>query len=684
MDQPAASCATPPGKKGRSRLGRILKWAGIAFGALLLLLALAALFVVYKATRKFPLEIIDVVPPDAVAYAEFENLASSWPQAMEFLDAVRKSPRYKTAVRTDPMFREIRVDEKIDSALAALSGFKEKSGVDPFEAAFGYKTAVAVFADPAPAPAAGRAGAGTAAVPGVKFTFAAFTFLTGLKVRIAALFADPVLSRAAPEGMEISDCGGFTGVKVKTPSGPEDIYFAVLKDLLVVSNRRSAMESVLQLSSSGISGSLGARPEFRDAFVAQDSGCICRYWVDFKAADSLLDIRKKSEVKVSTFPFVYIGRYLNGAQRGVVDLENAVSISGTVRLEPGSGTIRTDGRMIYAGGKFNPFLVRTYGLEAAEPFDSRVAPAGTACSFSVRKDWRELWDQLGYEGDADSRESFLKLNESFADAFTRIAANLGSDFAVFFKASPFAGPPRQGFQPPLPWLCLAAVSPDPEAVAGEISGIFNSQIEKFAAKAPPSEVPILKTESLEDARITYVDNLPMEVRSEVSPDFKPGFFTRGSQIVVFTSLEFAKEVIGATSRRGLLAGEEGYAQARASVGDKSSLSLFVDGDRLFSLMASYRLLLAEEMRPLDWKEGNRIIEQTYGRNLPPDQMKMRQDAYEAAVRKKQGEIAAKLAQRFENLKFVKTFALSCRYAANEVNKTPSGLEYSLAVILDLD
>jgi len=122
---------------------------------------------------------------------------------------------------------------------------------------------------------------------------------------------------------------------------------------------------------------------------------------------------------VASFPFVYIARYVNALQGAVLDLKNTRAVAGALRLDEEGGAVVLQGVVRY-GDEANPFLMKTYGLAPAEPLAAGCAPRGSVLAFSLGKDLREFWDQLGYEGDADARESFLKLQSEHGVLFDAV------------------------------------------------------------------------------------------------------------------------------------------------------------------------------------------------------------------------------------------------------------------------
>jgi hypothetical protein len=654
-----------------------------------LLLGIAALIVLYKATRKFPREIIDVLPADAVVYAEADYLAESWPDLEAFLEKLRESKRYQSISVTEPVFRKAKIDEQIGRALAGLEQVREQAGFDPVVAAFSYKSALAVYAEegdsppPPPAPAATAPAEGKA--KGLRLpplSFVACTYIQGLRVRVAALFAEKALSWFGPEGVEIESREGYTAVTWAQGGKKTTLYFAVLQDLVVVSNRSERMEQVLSLAASGIGSNLSNRPEFSDAVSRLDFEAPHQawFWTDFEALDRLLGIQKRADIKVTTFPFVYLARYANGLQRGIVDLKNTSTSVGTLHLDTEAGALVFSGLMLYS--RFNPFLVGSYKLDPVPPLGPELAPADAVFSFSVVKEFREFWDQMGDAPDPRTRESFLKLNEKYRDFFDEIIQSLGKEYTVFFKPSPLSHSSRPDTPPAMPLFCLAARCPDPSTVAQSISGIFHAEIDRYVQRAPAADLPRLVTASRSGVEVTYFDNLPPEAR-EVSPDFQPGFYVHGDYIVVFSSLAFAFEVIDRVRGGRTLSTNETYAAAGEFPGAGSHVSFYVGGSGFFSMMQAYRHLLAREMKRLNWDEGNRQIRAQYGAGLSEGEMVKHRDAYERFIQRKQGEIAARLSSRFENLKIIRSLAFRGTYLTHPVNRTPQGLGFRGVLTLDL-
>lgn len=679
MAELTAPIEAAPGFFRRHR--RLFVILGAVAGCLVLALVVVLATVLYKASRVFGRPLPDLVPEDAAVYVEAIEFPRSWPDVEAFLEGFSQSRVLRELTANHPGFRKARLDRAAAELPAALARIRDETGVDALQALAGTETALALYLPEETPPA-----------PGIKAAPAppSFLFCTRLGtrlVRIAALFPRTVASRAAASsgGRIVFDGSGpIPAFTLPAGSWPPSVHFAVLADVLLVSDRPELLERALALAGSDLPMGLSSVPLYREATQAASAALppgAFRFWADFDRFDRYTKIRDRADLKIPLYPYNFAAQYLNELQHGVVDLQACHAAAGRIFVDP-TGRLEVEGLLLDGSGapagpsaEFRP----------ATLFGADSGPPGALTWVSVQQSFPEFWDRLGRGGSDRERGIYDRIMTSYGDAIRRILPDLGPDVAILFRSHPDAV--RMSSEPPLPWAAAVLRCRDPGTVSLLLREILMAELEKLVKNMKDDPPPFLTPpRRIGEAEVTFIEDIPPGVKSPICADFAPGFATWRDRIILFTTQGYLNDILAVLSGGGqALKDVEPLATCKERFLPGANVHLFLDPARIAEAVSqpAYRQGIASLMVPTDqqrWVEIRESLERRHGA-LPPDELDRLMRAEMATIQGEQARVAAELPRSAAALRLLRAFGLSAVYL-NGADGRRAGLHARATVLLE--
>jgi hypothetical protein len=640
MESPVSSGA-PAGFLRRHK--RFFLVLGGIFLLFVLVVVVGLVTVLYKASQVYSRPVPDIVPHDAAIYVECLELREHWPDVEGFLATVRNSRSYRGLDTLSPAWRKLGVDRALDEMLEGLRRTREDFGLDLLEAAASSETALALFLPPEGAePMEGKR---------PKPSFLIYTRLSTWRVRIAALFPGTVAGFAAQGNLAYDGSGPHGKLVISGKKASSSLFFTVLKDVLILSDRSDLLDRTLTLADSEVPTGLASNPGYIAAMEATTPAepAPIRFWVDFDKFDTLTKVRKKSEFRLALYPFNYAGQVLNELQRAVVDLKACRTLAGWIDLGE-DGRVEAEGAFLYAGA--GESLLPSTVFEPNGAFASKIVPAGALTHVTVQGSFGDFWRSLLSGKKSDGKGSFDKFLEKYGERIDGLLPDLGPDFGVFFRSHPRAATP--GEPPPVPWTGVALRCRDPHSVTALIREIFDEQATHLAKKT--DLVPYLSgPQTVGEMEILFVEDITQGVRDPIAPDFAPGIATWRDHLILFTSREYVFDMVESLQgNRPSLAEDPVIRSLRGDPPSPSNFSVFIDTHAVADAVAQprYRMGIAKIMLPDDnawWNEVNDEIRRKFG-TLPEPAFERHQEQY---LRKRLSERSRRAVEIAKNASILK-------------------------------
>ncbi|MHC4601349.1 MAG: hypothetical protein ACYS47_20325, partial [Planctomycetota bacterium] len=516
-----------------------------------------------------------------------------------------------------------------------------------------------------------------------KPSFLMYTRLSTWRVRIAALFPGTVAGLAAQGDLAYDGSGPHGKLVLSGGKTSTSLYFTVLKDVLIVSDRSDLLDRTLALAESEVPTGLASNPEYITAMEATTTidPAPIRFWVDFDKFDDLTQVRKKSEFRLALYPYNFGGQVLNEMQRAVVDLQACRTLAGWADFGE-DGRLEAEGTFLYAGA--GESLSPATAFEPTEAFASKIVPTRALSFVTVQGAFTDVWKNLTSGGKRDGKGTFDKFMEKYGDRIDGLLPELGPDLAVFFRSHPLAA--TQGEPPPVPWTGLVVRCRDPHSVTALIREIFDDQAAHLAKES--DLVPYVSgPQIVGDMEILLVEDIPEGIRNPIAPDFSPGIATWRNHLILFTSKEYVFDMVESLQGSRPSLGQDPVIRTlRGDSPSPSNFTLFIDAHAVAEAVAQprYRLGIAKMMTPIDdfwWKGVNAEIWQKYGK--PDPAIERHQEPYLRKRLMDRSRRAVEIAKNAAILKVLRAIDVSGTYLGDGRGRR-TGLRARLTLLFDTE
>lgn len=467
-----------------------------------------------------PQTLASLLPPKAAAYAELPAPHTLWRTFVDTgaWDRIRSTLSYRQGLQGNGV--------KLVAGIAAIQAAIGMELPDAIDRCFGGGAAVALV------PRTGlKKGPPTLVAVARAKDAAALTAVRNALADLAGL-RDEVDGWLRPQ-VTVHKSGDVEIVSTKA-----DAYHAIDGEWFVLSNERSEVESVIQRLRGKERGSL----EDHKNFVAAKAAAIEERrdlfaWLDAEGATELLGDRNREQPALEPFAALLF----DGLRQSLLG-SSWIAGSAALSEEALALSLRTSARPAKAAPAFLP-----------EPTAiEKVAVPRQIASLTLRRDASAFWD-LHDEIVSDEFEAEMeKFNSTTALIFNmkrldeELLPKLAPAAQIVVARQTYAGLP-QSPKVKIPAFALVLHSRDrSKKFLESFAQAFRTGVFLVSAdRAQKGLSPLGASEvSVGDLKIPYASFPELEEGQEATPEynFTPAMFTRGTKVVLSSSLELAKEL----------------------------------------------------------------------------------------------------------------------------------------------